>query len=643
MKRFALGSACFGVLVVVAMLAIAVPRRAPSTPRSSAVAAGFSAADLTTFGPEGTEEEASFGATSQVPVQETRPASGRRLVRARAAVAAMIKRDHQARGDGIQERAATGARAATWRSLGPSNLGGRTHGLVIDPTDPNVMYAGGIGGGVWKTTNAGKDWNPLNDTLSNIAIGSLEMDPKDPKTLYAGTGDVVEIGFRTTGVGAGIMRTTDGGANWQFLPETQKGNFDAVAAIQVSNNDSQRVYAATDTGVWRSKDAGASWQQLYKSQTSGCTDLAIRSDVQPDSILFSCGGEFGAEGVFRSIDGGDTIEQVVANIDGQQVGRAAVAFAPSNQNVVYASVSAVNDPAAGVDDAAMALLRSDQAGAPGSWNIQNRGDGSTPGSPAWLGNCYQDNPAGSGQGSYGNVVAVDPTDPNRIWLGGVDLYRSDDGGKNLGLASYWYEQYELGFTANMDGTPFVHADQHVITFHPNYDGQQNKTVFFGNDGGIFKTDNGTAPVGTAPYSACETGAQSKVPYQGLNKGYTTALFRHGVVSKDGSVVAGSLQDNGTWIDDNVTPLPNDFVTIFGGDGSGLAMDPGGNTVYMSSQGGGMARSPDRGKTLLQAMAGIGEKGAFDTPLAMDPSNPDVLWSGRGKMWRTTDGANSWTA
>ena len=99
--------------------------------------------------------------------------------------------------------AALGARASTWRSLGPHNLGGRTHAIVIDPTNPDTMFAGGIAGGVWKSTDAGASWSPLNDTLGNIGIASLAMDPTDPKVVYAGTGDIVDRVGRTGSAGAG--------------------------------------------------------------------------------------------------------------------------------------------------------------------------------------------------------------------------------------------------------------------------------------------------------------------------------------------------------------------------------------------------------------------------------------------------------
>jgi hypothetical protein len=106
----------------------------------------------------------------------------------------------------------------TWTPLGPGNIGGRTRALLIHPTTPNVMYAAGVAGGVWKTTNAGALWQPLTDMMANIAISCLAFDPSNPNVIYAGTGEGFFNGDAVRG--AGIFRTTDGGANWTQLTAT---------------------------------------------------------------------------------------------------------------------------------------------------------------------------------------------------------------------------------------------------------------------------------------------------------------------------------------------------------------------------------------------------------------------------------------
>jgi hypothetical protein len=133
-----------------------------------------------------------------------------------------------------------GEAPADWTPLGPGNVGGRTRALLINPTDPNLMYAAGIAGGVWKTVNGGASWTPLGDMLPNIAVSSLAMDPKSPNVIYAGTGE----GFFNFDAirGAGIFKTTDGGATWMRLNTTATSDFYYVNDILVSPTDGRRVY-----------------------------------------------------------------------------------------------------------------------------------------------------------------------------------------------------------------------------------------------------------------------------------------------------------------------------------------------------------------------------------------------------------------
>ncbi|HMV51775.1 MAG TPA: hypothetical protein PKD31_28790, partial [Blastocatellia bacterium] len=146
----------------------------------------------------------------------------------------------------------------SWTPLGPGNVGGRTRALLIHPTNANTMYAAGVAGGVWKTTDGGATWLPLTDLLSNIAVSSLAMEPGNPNVIYAGTGE----GFSNIDAvrGAGIFKTTDGGASWTQLATTaNNANFYYVSDIVLSPLNTQRVYAATSRGVFRSVDGGGSW------------------------------------------------------------------------------------------------------------------------------------------------------------------------------------------------------------------------------------------------------------------------------------------------------------------------------------------------------------------------------------------------
>src|SRR5262245_10788209 len=182
----------------------------------------------------------------------------------------------------------------SWTALGPGNIGGRTRALLIDPNDPNVFYAAGVAGGVWKSTNSGRSWSALGDLLPNIAVSSLAFDPTNTQVIYAGTGE----GFfnSDSARGGGIFKTTDGGTSWSLLASTSTGDFFFVNKIVISTNDHNRVYCATRTGVWRSPDGGQSWTRSLNplnaasiTVNAGCLDLAIRTDQPTDYLFASCG------------------------------------------------------------------------------------------------------------------------------------------------------------------------------------------------------------------------------------------------------------------------------------------------------------------------------------------------------------------
>jgi photosystem II stability/assembly factor-like uncharacterized protein len=190
---------------------------------------------------------------------------------------------------------------ASWTSLGPGNIGGRTRAMLIHPQEPNIIYAAGVAGGVWKSADGGSTWVPISDLMANIAVSSLAMDPKDPKVIYAGTGEGYFAGDSVQG--AGIFRTTDGGTVWTRLDSTaNKSDFFYVNDLVVSPNDSKRIYAATGNGVWRSIDGGETWSRvLPQTVLLGCLDLAIRTDQTTDYLFASCGSLTKAT-IYRNTD-----------------------------------------------------------------------------------------------------------------------------------------------------------------------------------------------------------------------------------------------------------------------------------------------------------------------------------------------------
>jgi photosystem II stability/assembly factor-like uncharacterized protein len=186
-----------------------------------------------------------------------------------------------------------------WTFLGPGNIGGRTRALVIDPAHPEIVYAGGVAGGIWKSTDQGGSWvpkdvDPNGDLLPSLAICSIAMDLTDPthSVLYAGTGEGIFPPGLGDGVqGAGIYKSTNAGETWAQLNRTNRANFYYVNDIVVA--PSGNVYAATRTGVWSSVDRGGHWSLLLEQPRNlGALDLAVRTDQigqAHDYILVSYG------------------------------------------------------------------------------------------------------------------------------------------------------------------------------------------------------------------------------------------------------------------------------------------------------------------------------------------------------------------
>lgn len=532
-----------------------------------------------------------------------------------------------------------------WEFLGPGNIGGRTRTILVDPRDPSVLYAGGVSGGVWKSVTGGERWFPVGDLLPNLAVNSMAFAPDNPDVLYLGTGEgYFREEVRFTGLplrGAGIFVSHDAGATWTRLASTAGDDFHWVNDIVFSVHDPRRLYAATRTGVFRSDDAGESWTRvLHPSVKGGCLDLVVRPDQSGDWLLAAC-GTLATSTVWQKKDA-ERAGPWTAVLTEPGMGRVSLAVAPSSPNVMYAlAASSVKRPEDDVAGAMHAVFRSDEGGDAGSWNALVRGNDPDPVRANMLNNlitnvqlqCF-----GEGtnrviaMGWYVNVIAVDPKSPDRVWAGGVDLFRSDDGGRTWGPASYWW-------TSPSDSS-FVHADMHAIVFHPAYDGESNQTMLIGNDGGIARTDNARAPLGTGLGAACDPEA-SAVAFRAMNDGIGITQFYHGAVAPDGSFVVAGAQDNGTIL--GRAGKPDEWTRIFGGDGGYCAIDPTNpSVIFAESQYMNLVKSTDGGVRFQGARSGMSGRFLFIPPFVMDPSDPRTLWAGGESMWRTTNQATSWS-
>lgn len=495
-----------------------------------------------------------------------------------------------------------------WEWLGPGNVGGRTRSILLHPSEPERIWAGSVGGGIWHTTDGGAHWEPVDDFMANLAVSCMVMDPSDPDVMYAGTGEGY---FNTDAIrGAGIFRTLDG-ATWEPLPATATADFTQVTRLAISTSPAV-LLAATPGGLFRSDDADrATWTKVLDAPVAD-----VKFD--PSRSTHAVAGGLDNGEAYCSTDGGQTWEPAT---HGPWSGRVELAYAASNPDVVYASVQATHGE----------IWRSTDGGT----TYQRRGTLDTNGDPApYLGD----------QGWYDNVVwCGDPTDENLLVVGGINLWRSSDGGDTLAEISTWWHPQS------------VHADQHAIVSHPGYDGVSNRTVLFGNDGGLFQAADIQA-----------VGTEAEPPFV---DGWTELVNNYGVTQFYGAAgnatsgkIVGGAQDNGTVCFDPATG-PEQWTQIFGGDGGWCAADPGDPNVFYgeyvflnvhrNSDGGTSDDTEgDRyisGQFWNQAIGDWAWKpvpfriddaknGAalFIAPFVLDPNEPNRLLAGGLSLWRTND-------
>ncbi len=536
-------------------------------------------------------------------------------------------------------QAKSGALSSDWQALGPGNIGGRTRGLLIHPTTPNTMWAGGVAGGIWKSADGGNSWLPKADLVVNIAVNSLILDPRNPNNLFAGTGEGFFNGDAVRG--AGILASTDGGETWSRLASTNTPDFYYVQKIVMSKGSSQRMYAATRTGVMRTADGGATWTKMIDATTvNGCMDLAMQTDRALAMVFASC-GTFAQGTVYRALDT-SSAQTWTSVFSVPNMGRTSLALAPSNQNIIYAM--ATSTETGNFSNGLLGVYRSTTSGSAGSWSARVTNTSTTKLNRLLLSNpviasltdCGFGTDSYSNQGWYDNSLAVDPVDPNIVWAGGIDMFRSNDGGQNWGQASHWW------FTRGVD-PEYSHADNHGVVFHPQYNGTTNKIMYSHSDGGISMTSDARAPVSFSPNPisgsspVCGNTAPGVVSWQSKNNGYQITQFWHGALYPDGNTFFGGTQDNGTLR--GSVGAPDAWETIRGGDGGYVALNPNNtNMLWVENTGLSLQRSTNGGASYAAFTTGLGEPGGnflFTAPFAQDPTNPDRMWFGGAFPARTT--------
>ena len=353
-----------------------------------------------------------------------------------------------------------------WQERGPNNCGGRTRTLMVDPNDPSkkTVWSAGVAGGLWKTTDitAGSPtWVPVNDFFSSIAVTSLCYAPSNPLTFYFGTGE----GYFNADYqrGSGIWKSTDGGNTWNILAATSGvANFYYVNRMVVHTNGD--VYAATNSGVFRSQNGGTTWSRVLGLSAPGGAVTDNFSDVEVSSSGQIWASTLTSGAVYKTPTGnsGSWVQQNtgVNGFPSTGATRIDIALAPSNANVCYAFVAQ-----AGVN-----FYKTSDGGA--TWTLLTKPVDADPG----IGNEIT-----RSQYWYDMSIAVDPNNDAVVFVGGVDLFKTTNSGTSWQQVAHWYGGY---------GFQEVHADQHIALFEPG----NSNVIYFGNDGGIWRSSNATATI-----------------------------------------------------------------------------------------------------------------------------------------------------
>ncbi len=509
--------------------------------------------------------------------------------------------------------------APAWSSIGPDNIGGRIRAIVVNKNNSNQILLGAVDGGIWKTTNGGASWQPMTDSYGPISISCFVYD--NNQTVYAGTGE----GWGNTDaiVGGGIFKSTDFGSSWTLLPSTYSATnsstdplyweFKNVLAMDI--DPSGNIYAATKAinytggvgqyylfgGIYKSTDNGSTWTKISPSSTS--TNYYNPTGViafSSSTIIFAAGSGSPNGGIYRTTDGGTTWNEVTSGLPSS--GYNTIVIQKDNSGNAYAVYQSTDNSTSG-DGGLKGIYKSTDSGA--SWTqLTSPPKITSTGNLSYLGT----------QGWYGSAIGVDPFNNKNIYVGGIDMMKSSNGGSTWKQISYWNTYY---------GTPYVHADHHVIAFDPNNSG----VLYSGNDGGIYKSsDSGTS-------------------WTALNNNLGITQFYSGGVYKTGTTYSGGTQDNGQLKFSSGTT----WNEVESGDGGYTAQSQIDSlTFYEEYTYLQMSKTTNGGNNWSPCTTGLTDAGnsndtvnLFIAPFAMDPENSNVLVAGSNKVWITNNAAKSW--
>jgi photosystem II stability/assembly factor-like uncharacterized protein len=505
------------------------------------------------------------------------------------------------------------------RPLGPANMGGRITDLAVVESRPSTLYAASASGGLWKTVNNGITWTPVFERETTIALGAVTVAPSNPEVVWVGTGEA--NARNSVSWGDGVYQSTDGGKTWKNrgLRDTQH-----IGRIVIHPKDPNTVYVAAlghiwganaQRGIFKTADGGKTWaHSLPLDADTGCIDLTM-DPGDPDTLYaaayrvrrdgFSGPNpkvQFGsAAGLYRTRDGGKTWHKLTNGLPRRPIGRCGLAIARHDPRIVYAVIQ--TDRTNILTTLGQPPRTNDQPDTGGVFRSSDRGE-------TWVKlNDLCPRPFYYGQ------IRLDPRDEQRVYVLGIALYVSRDGGKT--------------FTA--DGARDAHADHHALWIDP----ADSDHLVLGCDGGVyFSYDRGAhwEHVRNLPIAQFYAAAvDMRLPYR----------------------VYGGLQDNGSWGSPSATRHADgittaDWFRILDADGFQCQVDPDDpDTVYAETQYGGLYRLNVRkgGYASIRprppSRLSPDYRFNWNAPLVLSRHNRLTLYYGGNHLFQSIDRGDTW--
>ena len=573
-----------------------------------------------------------------------------------------------------------------WRSIGPAVMGGRVDDIAVVESDPSTIYVGYATGGLWKTTNNGTTWTPIFDEYEVSSIGDVEIAPSDPNVIYVGTGE--PNNRQSSSFGAGVYKSTDAGKTFTYVGLKESQTIGRIV-IHPANPDMVYVAAAghlfgpnPERGLYKTADGGKTWTNTkFIDHDTGFIDVVMHP-TNPDTLIaasyqrrrqpwgFNGGGPGSA--IWRTDDGGATWTRLMGNglPTNPIIGRIGLNYSRSNPDIVYAQieVGASGGTGAGVNADGSLRQPGQRGGGRGGRGGGGRGGGgrgaggddpppppdpddsgvwrSEDGGTTWTVRSNNNN-----RPMYYSKIRVDPGNPDIVYTLGANAYKSRDGARTF---------------LTMSG--YSHVDHHQLWINP----RNGNHLIIGNDGGL-----------DISYDQGETWEEISL----------SALGQFYAISADMRkpfYVCGGLQDNGSWcgpsaVRSNSGIMNHHWFRTGGGDGFYTANDPRDWAIgYSESQDGNTRRynlrdpadggnirpappmTPEERKQLAEFQAqgrgGFGGRGGnpegnivpppapgarfrfyWSTPFLLSPHDPDVVYLGGDRLFRSTNRGETWTA